>query len=195
MARSTKATCQKCRTAAPDYEIIHVMGEAGTRRLCLRCLNTELAELQGIENFEHLSFDPVKVVDCDGSLHEFRFRTRLSVTGMVMEGREFRRGRPAGYEFEVISEANSDQMVLLGRLLNKIRRALASKHLRMEKYGLSIANQVVRGRIDCDLSETSGLPLLVVDGVAITWEQFGRMLMTFEGWQFKLDIRDMTEEV
>jgi hypothetical protein len=38
------------------------------------------------------------------------------------------------------------------------------------------------------------VPLIVVDGRAITWEEFGRMLMTFEGWQFKLEIRDKSEE-
>jgi hypothetical protein len=39
------------------------------------------------------------------------------------------------------------------------------------------------------------VPLIVVDGREITWDQFGRMLMTFEGWQFKLEIRDLSEEV
>jgi hypothetical protein len=37
--------------------------------------------------------------------------------------------------------------------------------------------------------------MLVIDGRQVTWEQFGRMLMTFEGWQFKLEIKDPTEEV
>jgi hypothetical protein len=39
------------------------------------------------------------------------------------------------------------------------------------------------------------VPLVVVDGREITWEEFGRMLMTFEGWQFKLEIRDISEEL
>ena len=29
----------------------------------------------------------------------------------------------------------------------------------------------------------------------ITWEEFGRMLMSFEGGQFKLEIRDKSEEL
>ena len=32
------------------------------------------------------------------------------------------------------------------------------------------------------------MPLLVIDGREITWEEFGRMLMAFEGWQFKTDV-------
>ena len=35
----------------------------------------------------------------------------------------------------------------------------------------------------------------VVDGKEITWQEMGRMLMTFEGFQFKLEIRDKSEEV
>ena len=39
------------------------------------------------------------------------------------------------------------------------------------------------------------VPLLMIDGREISWEQFGRMLMSFEGWQFKLEIRDRSEEI
>jgi hypothetical protein len=53
----------------------------------------------------------------------------------------------------------------------------------------------VRGRIDCaDESEVERTPLLVIDGREITWDDFGRMLMVFEGWQFKLEIVDPSEE-
>jgi hypothetical protein len=34
-----------------------------------------------------------------------------------------------------------------------------------------------------------------VDGREITWDEFGLMLMTFESWQFKLEIRDKSEEL
>ncbi|TCG02802.1 hypothetical protein BZM27_53150 [Paraburkholderia steynii] len=34
------------------------------------------------------------------------------------------------------------------------------------------------------------MPVVVVDGKEIRWGDFGRMLMAFEGWQFRLDITD-----
>jgi hypothetical protein len=34
-----------------------------------------------------------------------------------------------------------------------------------------------------------------LDSAAAVWEQFGRMLMSFEGWQLKLEIRDHSEEI
>jgi hypothetical protein len=39
------------------------------------------------------------------------------------------------------------------------------------------------------------LPLLVIDGKEISWEEFGRMVMTFEGWQFRFEIRDRSEAI
>jgi hypothetical protein len=49
--------------------------------------------------------------------------------------------------------------------------------------------------IEWDDAHDGRVPLVVVDGREITWEEFGRMLMAFEGWQFKLEIRDMSEEL
>jgi hypothetical protein len=59
---------------------------------------------------------------------------------------------------------------------------------------LQIADRVVQGLIGWDDAAEGRVPLIVVDGRAITWAEFGRMLMTFEGWQFKLEIRDKSEE-
>jgi len=53
----------------------------------------------------------------------------------------------------------------------------------------------VRGRIEWDESQEGRVPLVTVDGREITWDEFGRMLMNFEGWQFKLEIRDKSEEL
>jgi hypothetical protein len=39
------------------------------------------------------------------------------------------------------------------------------------------------------------VPLLVIDGREVSWDEMGRMLMSFEGWQFRLEIRDRSEEV
>jgi hypothetical protein len=38
------------------------------------------------------------------------------------------------------------------------------------------------------------MPCVVVDGQEISWEDFGRMISSFEGWQFKLEILDRSEE-
>ena len=38
-------------------------------------------------------------------------------------------------------------------------------------------------------------PLIVIDGKELRWDEFGRMLMTYEGFHFKLEIFDRSEEM
>jgi hypothetical protein len=62
------------------------------------------------------------------------------------------------------------------------------------ELGLQIADRVVRGRIEWDEDRDGSVPVLVIDGREVTWKSFGRMLMSFEGWQFQLKLLDKSEE-
>ena len=155
----------------------------------------EVAKLGGLEGFEHAKFEPVGLADCTGEIHEFHFRTRLFGPGVALDAFELRDGTPAGYQFQIIGDPEDDLLALLGRLIEKIRRALSIKHLVDGELGLHIAEQVVRGMIEWDDAHDGRVPLLIIDGREITWEDFGRMLMSFEGWQFKLNIADKSEEL
>ena len=76
-----------------------------------------------------------------------------------------------------------------------MRRALSSKHLTGTEHGPQIANRVLRGRIEWDGDCDGRVPLLVIDGREFAWDEFGRMLMSFEGSQFKLTVGDKSDEV
>lgn len=52
----------------------------------------------------------------------------------------------------------------------------------------------VRGRVSSDPDSDYRVPMLVIDGREVSWELFGQMLLTFEGWQFKLEIKDRSED-
>ena len=190
--------CDGCGRLTPSYDIVSYGSmDREYRQLCSRCFNTEVAKLSGLDEFEHVQFEPVVLTDARGETHEFHFRTRLFGTGVSLEAFELRDGHPAGYRFQVIGDPEDDLLTLLGRLIEKVRRALSVKHVEDGELGLQIAEHQtsVRGLIECDEACDGRVPLLVIDGREITWEEFGRMLMTFEGWQFKLEIRDMSEEL
>jgi hypothetical protein len=53
----------------------------------------------------------------------------------------------------------------------------------------------VRGRIGWDETQVGRLPLVVIDGKKVSWEDLGQVLMSMEGWQFRLDIADPSEEL
>jgi hypothetical protein len=189
--------CDGCGQSTPGYDLVHYGSiQRGYRRLCGRCFNTQMAQAAGLEGFEHAKFEPVGLTDCMGDLHEFHFRTHLFGTGVALDAFELRNGEPAGYSFQAIGDPEDDLLVLLGRLIEKMRRTLSVKHLKDGNYGLEIAGDgMVRGRIESDAAHDGPLPLLVIDGREIDWDQFGRMLMSYEGSQFKLTIADKSEEL
>jgi hypothetical protein len=196
VGRTAQGTrCSTCGKVVPGYEIVNYGSiEKGYLQLCGHCFNAEAAKLGGLDKFEHLDFEPVRIADCAGQSHEFHFRTYLFGTGVALDAFELRDGHPAGYKFQIIGDPEEDLLALLGRLVEKIRRALSTKHLKEGSLGLQVADLVVRGRIEWDEAEGGRVPLLVIDGREVTWDEFGRMMMTFEGWQFKLEIRDKSEE-
>ncbi len=85
-------------------------------------------------------------------------------------------------------------MSLLGRLIERMRRSLSVKYLVSSDLATQIADFAACGHIEWDSSEDSRTPLLVIDGQNVSWDEFGRMLMSFEGWQFRLTICDRSEE-
>lgn len=187
--------CEKCGEQVPAHDIIHYGTEGEYRKLCCRCVNADMAQRSSLADFEDHRFQPIKMTDCGGEVHEFHFRTRLLGDIVALDAFELRDGHPGGYEFQLIGDPEEDLMALLGRLIEKIRRSLSIRHLKEDdRFGLQIADRTVRGQIECDLDEVDRLPLVVVDGREITWDEFGRMLMTFEGWKFKLEIFDSSDE-
>jgi hypothetical protein len=98
--------------------------------------------------------------------------------------------------FQILGEAEADLFGLMGQLIERMRRTLAQQHLEKDdQLGLVIKDSLVRGRIAWDSNEEGRVPLLVIDGQEVSWEKFDRMVMGFEGWQFKFEIRDRSEEV
>jgi hypothetical protein len=189
--------CDGCSQLMPSYDIVHYGSiDQGYRQLCSGCFNTEAAQLAGLKDFAPTKFQAVGLADCTGALHEFHFRIRLFGPGVALDAFELRDGSPAGYQFQIIGDPQEDLLVLLGRLIEKMRRALSLKYLTNDEGKPQIADhRVLRGRIEWNEACDGRLPLLVIDGREISWDEFGRMLMSFEGWQFKLNIADNSEEL
>jgi hypothetical protein len=190
------ARCQACGNNVPSFDIIHCGSiDQGYRELCSQCFNATIAEASGVAEFENIRLEPIGIADCIGEIHQFHFRTRLLGDIVSLDAFELRDGNPGGYEFQLIGKPEDDQFALLGKMVQKIRETLAVKYIKSSNYGLQIADQLVKGKIDCDLSEAERMPLLLIDGQEVTWEAFGQMLMSFEGWQFKLEIFDPSDDV
>ena len=191
------ALCHTCHKGIAGYESVHYGSpDTGYRDLCSRCFNEEVARLGGL-SFEHVQFEPVEMMDPAGEPHRFHFCLRLTGESVALEAFELKDGATGGYSFRVLGDPEGDLFALMAQLIARMRRALARRHLERDKRSarLQIADFLVRGRIDWDENEDGRLPLLVIDGREVTWEQFGKMLMSYEGWQFRLEIKDPSDEV
>lgn len=193
--QSADVCCTNCGRIVPAYDSVCLgAAEDGYKKLCSECFSHEMARLGGLNAFQHHNFAPVGVADSTGEVHEFHFRSRLFGPKIAVDAFELRDGDPAGYQFQILGHPEDDPLALFQRLLEKIRRALSVKHLRQGELGLQIPDFTVRGRIEWDDRHHDRVPVLVIDGKEITSEDFGRMWMSFEGWQFHLNILDKSEE-
>jgi hypothetical protein len=99
--------CESCGSEVPGYDIVNCGSvEHGDRHLCNQCFNAEVASAQGLESFENRRFDPIVMSDCAGEEHEFHFRTRLLGAVVAMDAFEVERGRPAGYQFQIVDDSD-----------------------------------------------------------------------------------------
>lgn len=191
----TQNQCNSCRAAVPSYDGIYVTGEKTTRFLCSKCYNDSMAETMGLK-FDHLSFHPITMEDMNGENHTFNFRTHLFGDKVFVQALEIKDSEPKGYVLSVHGNAEEDLFGLLAKLVERIRRALARKHIEtgdLVRYEITDEN-IVRGHIAWDDDTSGELPCLVIDGKELSWHEFGRMLMAYEGFHFKLEIFEASEE-
>ena len=187
--------CDSCRGTVPAFDTVHYGStDTGYRDLCSRCFNRELAASGNIE-FQHIGFPPLEMTDAAGRSHRFQCRVHLLGDRVSLEAFELKAGAPGGYQFEILGDADADLFGLMGQLMIRMRRALAMRHLERDEHaGFAMKDSVVRGRVNWDSEQDGRLPMLVIDGQDVSWEKLGRMVMSFEGWQFKLQMMDRSEE-
>ena len=92
-----------------------------------------------------------------------------------------------GYEFACYSETSP--YAAPGRVRDKMRRGLATRHLSGAKGPAEMLHDALDGRI----SSRDGEVVVVVDGTALDIDDLARILAAREGWGFKLRITDPLE--
>jgi len=186
--------CSACSATVSWFDGVSVGYKDGTKFMCSRCYNESIAEYLDLDlDYEHVSFDPLTLRDLDGMPHTFQFRTHIFSDQLSLDALET--GREEGYEFSVIADAEQDLFVTFRRLFERIRRELGRKHIEQAGEGYEITDAaVVRGQITSDPDAFDRMPLLIIDGKPVTWNALGRMLSSYKGFRFKLEIFDRSEE-
>lgn len=186
--------CEVCRQEYPSYDSVHLAAENGgkVRELCGDCFNRYMAEAMDV-NFDAVAFAPYTVQGADQRGHVFHFRGGLCPTGRLLGAFELVDGRPGGYQCKVIGDFDEDAFALCGRLVERIRRRVGKLDLEDHEGNLGMPHgRPTRGRIDYSPDEDR--PVVVIDGREMSWRQFGEMWQSYEGWHFRVEMVDPTEE-
>lgn len=183
--------CDRCEK---KDAYIHWNSTVKSERLCLNCYNLMMTDMLDVEAKSYP--DGVTIQDGEGKPHQFRLRKRLDPIGVIMEAEELVDG---GYQFTVHGELDVDQGQLFLELIAKAERGMAEIYIQKGEFPNgqhyhSLANDRLVGRIDSDLS-VERMPLVAIDGKSYTWDEVGKMLMSYEGFQLKLEMFDLFEEI
>ena len=131
--------CEQCRAITPCYDIIHFgSADEPSRQLCTTCYNIEMTERSGLDDFENPRFAPVDIADCAGNIHRFHFQTRLMDNLVAMEAFDVLADDRGVHQFQMMDAPGDDLFTVLGRLIEKIRRRLAIRHIGDDGHGMQI---------------------------------------------------------
>ena len=107
--------------------------------------------------------------------------------------------KSCGYQFAVHGELECDQGQLFLQLIDNAKRAMMETFIQEgqfpngQRYHVLKKDRLV-GIVESS-KEEDGTPVLVVDGKPYTWEEIGKMLMSYEGFQLKVEAVDISDEI
>ncbi|MDI6809049.1 MAG: hypothetical protein QME66_08735 [Candidatus Eisenbacteria bacterium] len=128
-----------------------------------------------------------EVEDFSGRMRIFVITCHERPHGLTVRAQE-EGTRGTGYEFAAYSETSA--YAALGRVRQKMQRALATRHITRSADGYRMLHSELSGRITC---RSDGDVVLIVDGVPLSLENFSAILATHEGWNFEMKIVDALE--
>jgi hypothetical protein len=159
-----------------------------TTPLCDRCFDTRIATSH---RWPRLTEPPAPetITGPHGREHRIAYRLWRSPGGIAAEAAEDDRSSH-GYFVQVVGAHDADVSTLVVRVEAAIRRRIGRLDLELSPSGdhRIIAGHGLTGRLVWrDDEEPYGV---VANGRQLSWEEFGRVLEPFEGWEFRLTFGD-----
>ncbi len=182
--------CEQCGKVMKQS--VHITDDKGqTYILCHDCNNAMVADRLEINNFVDFTRN-YRVKDKDGEEHVFEISKEIFFMGIQWRAVEIKNGEIEGYRFAVHTKLDDDPVEGLQKLYKKINKGLSTKHIEKKEFQgqtfHSIIDNKVVGRIEWDDNFDGRIPRLIIDGKSYSWEQLGNALMSYEGWNFHLEI-------
>lgn len=192
MSVENRAGCEACGAEPATSQL----GDAGP--LCDACFDERISARTGYPRLPDAPA-PIDISDADGTPHTMSYRMVRAPSGGISVRLAENTAPGEGFEFEAFGDHEADPEILLDQVTLHARTQMARRYLIRDASGsLMISDPadggapIVAGRISC--AEPDGTPLLIVDGRGVSWEELGRAMPTYEGWQFSLRITESFDD-
>jgi len=184
----------KCEQCGTNEVKVHLNRELDSIYLCIDCYNMIMGEELEVD-LEPL-IDSFSAKDFQGKSRTFFVERRIAPEGICLEATE---NLEFGYKFAVHGELLSNQIELLNKLIAKTRKGISVQQIESDVFpnGLEYHTMIhdhFTGLIDYDENFNES-PLVIIDGKSFTWEEVGKMVMAYEGFQIRLKIYDATDDL
>jgi len=188
--------CEVCNKN--DVEIHLGTSDKESLSLCWECNNKLVADRLGI-NLTPFQNGIYEYSGIRGKIHKFIIRKMIHPTGIGYEATEFTGDNTPGFKVNVLDDLYCDQQALFHKLEAKIKKTISKRYLKTTRgydgnKQTNIRGNELVGRFEYDKNNDE-VHKVVIDGQVFSWEELGRMLNAYEGFQFKLKIYDMTDEI
>lgn len=190
--------CQWCGKNCKGYGmvVLHIKEDEPSQTICSDCFNGYMADMLEVDDYEDYEQDVV-LIDCDATDHCFQINKKIFPTGIFWEAVELLDENNVGYLFKTHQDHDEDSKVALKRLYAKIEKGLSKKFIVKKnscghEYN-SLIDDKADGRIEWDDNYDGHIPRFIIDGKGYSLEELGKMLMSYEGWNFKLEVIEPTE--
>ncbi len=162
-----------------------------SRPLCDRCHDVRISEATGWPRLPEPP-PPETIAGPDGQQHHIVYRVWRSPGGIAAEASEGDRS-VEGYHAEVVGEHEADVAALVEQVKAAIRERIARQDLKLSPSGnMIMSGNELLGRF---VWRDDGMPYgVVVDGREMSWEEFGRTMEPFEGWEFRISIDGLADD-
>jgi hypothetical protein len=129
----------------------------------------------------------IEIPGPDGRRHVLRYRVWRAPTGIAVE--LYEDNADCGFEVSVLGDHDADVATLVAAVRAEATREIGRSYLERSSTGVGwrAAGDEVVGRIEVD---PDGQPRVVVDGLALSWDELGEALESFEGFRFRLTVED-----
>ena len=183
--------CDRCGAGHLAHALIQLAhDDEQDEHVCASCFNSAVYAALGIP-YQHAEFEPEDFADARGQQHTFHFLGLARRDGFVVEATELLDGDARGYHFSVLGSYYDSPWRLHDLVRTRVRRALARRNLDPGPTGPELPiGRDVTGRIDASTAGTR----VVIDGAAMSWEDFGALWRACDGMQFRLQVVEETDE-